>query len=119
VNRKLRITLYVIAAYLAIFGVLFVFAPRVFEQITQSTLPDAKLTLLYGVHTLIFAFVSFMAARDKEAGSKLSLTILMVTAGNAVVFGYLLLTGMEGFAQAGPPLIVNSVLTVLLVLFRR
>jgi hypothetical protein len=52
-DRKLQITLYVTAAYLAVFGILFVFAPRVFEKITQTTLPDAKLTLLYGVHTLV------------------------------------------------------------------
>jgi hypothetical protein len=118
-TKKLQITLYVIAAYLAFFGILFLFAPGVFEQITQSTLPDAKLTLLYGQHTLTFAFVAFMAAREKEAASKLSLTILIVTAGNAVIFGYLLMTGREGFSQVGPPLIVNSVLTVLLFLFRK
>jgi hypothetical protein len=57
--------LYVIAAYLAFFGVLFVFVPGVFEQITQSTLLDAKLTLLYGQYILTFAFVAFMAAREK------------------------------------------------------
>src|SRR5262245_53278296 len=118
-TRRLRITLYVIAAYLAVFGILFMFAPGVFERLTQSTLPDAKLTLLYGLYTLIFAFVAFMAAREKEAAGKLSLTILIVTGGNAVVFGYLLVTGREAFAQVGPPLIVNSVLTVLLFLFRR
>jgi hypothetical protein len=118
-TRKLQITLYVIAAYLAFFGVLFVFAPGVFEQITQSTLPDAKLTLLYGQYTLTFAFVAFMAAREKEAASKLSLTILIVTAGHVVAFGYLLITGREGFPQVGPPPIVNSVLTALLFLFRK
>jgi hypothetical protein len=118
-TRKLQITLYVVAAYLAVFGLLFVFAPGVFERITQTALPDAKLTLLYGVYTLIFAFVAFMAAGEKEAASKLSLTILLVTAGNAVVFGFLLLAATEGFAQVGPPLIVNSVLAVLLFLFRR
>jgi uncharacterized membrane protein len=118
-TRKLQFTLYVVAAYLAVFGVLFVFAPRVFERITKSPLPDAKLTLLYGVHTLIFALVAVVAAREKEAASKLSLTILLVTAGNAVVFGYLLLTATEGFSQVGPPLIVNSVLAILLFVFRR
>jgi len=118
-TRRLQITLYVIAAYLALFGILFVFVPGVFEEITQSTLPDAKLTLLYGQYTLTFAYVAFMAARDKEAASKLSLTILILTAGNVVVFGYLFITGMQGLSQSGPPLIVNSILTVLLVLFRR
>ena len=118
-TRKLQLTLYVVAAYLAVFGILFVFAPAVFERITQTTLSDAKLTLLYGVHTLIFAFVAFMAAREKEAASKLSLTVLLVTAGNAAVFGYLLFTANEGFSQVGPPLVVNFTLTVLLFLFRR
>jgi hypothetical protein len=118
-TRKLQITLYVIAAYLAIFGILFLFAPGTFEQITQTKLLDAKLTLLYGQYTLTFAFVAFMAAREKEAASKLSLTILIVTAGHVVVFGYLLMTGMEAFPQVGPPLIVNFILTVLLILFRR
>jgi hypothetical protein len=118
-TRKLEITLYVIAVYLALFGILFVFAPGVFEHITQSTLPDAKLTLLYGQYTLTFAYVAFMAAREKEAVSKLSLTILILTAGNVAVFGYLLRTGMQRLPQAGPPLAVNSILTVLLVLFRR
>jgi uncharacterized membrane protein YhdT len=118
-TRRLQITLYVIVVYLALFGVVFVFAPGVFEQITQSALPDAKLTLLYGQYTLTFAYVAFMAAREKEAASKLSLTILILTAGNVVVFGYLLITGMQGLPQAGPPLIVNSILTVLLFRFRR
>jgi hypothetical protein len=85
-TRKLQITLYVIAAYLAFFGILFLFAPGVFEQITQNRLPDAKLTLMYGQYTLTFAFMAFMAAREKEAASKLSLTILIVTLGNAFVF---------------------------------
>lgn len=102
-TRKLQVTLYVTAAYLASFGILFVFAPRLFEQITQSKLPDAKLTLLYGQHTLTFAFVAFLAAREKEAAGKLSLTILIVTAGNAVVFGYLLMTGMQNFPQVDRP----------------
>ena len=118
-TRKLQITLYVIAAYLALFGILFLFGPGVFEQITHTQLLDAKLTLLYGQYTLTFAYVAFLAAREKEAASKLSLTILIVTAGNVAVFGYLLFTGREGFPQVGPPLIVNFILTVLLFLFRR
>jgi CHASE2 domain-containing sensor protein len=86
---------------------------------SQTTLPDAKLNLLYGQKTLTFAFVAFIAARENKAGSKLSLTILIVTAGHVVVFGYLLMTGMQNFPQIGPPLIVNFILTVLLFLFRK
>jgi hypothetical protein len=118
-TRKLQITLYVIAAYQAFFGILYLFAPSVAQQITQTTRSDATLNLLYGQKTLIFAFVAIMAARESEAASKLSLTILLVTAGNAAVFGYLLMTGMRGFPQVGPPLIANLILTVLLFLFRK
>ena len=117
-TRKLQITLYIIAAYLAVFGILFLFAPRVAEQITQTT-HDATLNLLYGQYTLTFAYVAFMAARENEAASNLSLTILIVTAGHVVVFAYLLMTGMQGFPQAGAPLIVNFILTILLFLFRK
>jgi hypothetical protein len=118
-TKKLQITLYIIAAYLAFFGILFLFAPGAAEQITQSTLPNATLNMLFGEYTLIFACVAFMAAREKDAASKLSLTILLVTAGHVVVFGYLLISGMAGFPQVGPPVIVNFVLTVLLFLFRK
>jgi hypothetical protein len=118
-SRRLQITLYVSAAYLASFGILFVFAPSLFEQMTQTTLPDAKLTLLYGQYTLTFAYVAFMAAKGKDATSTLSFTILIVMAGNAVVFAYLLVTGRESLLQAGPPLIVNLVLTLVLLLFRK
>ena len=118
-SRRLQITLYVIAAYLASFGVLFVFAPSVFERVTQTPLPDATLTLLYGQYTLTFAYVAFMAAKEKDATSTLSFTVLIVMAGNAAVFAYLLVTSRESLLQAGPPLIVNLVLTLLLFLFRR
>ena len=117
-TKRLRFTLYLISAYLALFGIVFVFAPSVAEQITHTT-HDATLTLLYGQYTLTFAFVAFLAAREDQAAGKLSLAILVLTAGHVVVFGYLLVTGTQGFSQAGPPLIVNSVLTVLLFLFRK
>ena len=60
-----------------------------------------------------------MAAKEKDATSTLSFTVLIVMAGNALVFGYLLRTRAEGFPQVGPPLIVNSVLTLLLLVFRK
>src|ERR1700733_6235948 len=118
-TRRLQITLYVVAAYLALFGILFLFAPGTFEQITQSKLPDPRLTLLYGQYTLTFAVLAFMAAREKEAATNSSLTILILPGGNVLTCGYLLASGMEGFSQAGPPLVVNFILAVLLFVFRR
>ncbi len=117
-TRKLQILLYVITAYLAVFGGLFLFAPAVAEQFT-NTQHDPSLSLLYGQYTLTFAFVTLLAAREKKADSELSLAVLLLMAGHVVIFGYQLLTGMQAFAQAGPPVIVNAILATLLFLFRR
>jgi hypothetical protein len=88
--------LYLIAAYLAVLGILFAFAPRVAQRITATT-HDPTLSLLYGQYTLTFAVVAFLTARENEAAGKLSLVILMLTAGHVAVFGYLLLTGAQAF----------------------
>ncbi len=117
-TKRLQILLWVITAYLAAFGALFLFAPGVAEQFTKTT-HDPSLNLLYGQYALTFAFVSFLAAQEKQAASRLSLVVLLLTAGHVVVFGYLLLAGMQAFAQAGPPIIVNAVLFVLLFWFRK
>src|SRR5262245_6687161 len=101
---------------------------------TQTSLPDAKpargsqcyervsssdSSTEFMAHQTKAPCRRFMAAREKEAAGKLSLTILILTAGHVLVFGYVLMTGMEGFSQAGPPLIVNFILTVLVFVFWR
>ncbi|MGO9412652.1 MAG: hypothetical protein ACLQCB_18125 [Spirochaetia bacterium] len=58
----------IIAIYLAVFGVLFLFAPGVAARFTKTT-HDPSLGLLYGQYALTFAFVSFLAAREKQAAS--------------------------------------------------
>ncbi len=118
-NKKLQITLYVIAAYLTVFGVLFLFLPSIAEKIMSTSLPDAALNMLYGQLTLTFAYTAFLAARGRDGVRILSRLILVLTAGHVVVFGYQLGTGMLNFAQAGPPLIVNAVFTALLFFFRK
>ena len=115
----MQITLYIFAAYMAVFGMLFLFVPGFAEQITHTTPPNPMLNLLYGQYTVTFAYVAYMAARENKADSKLSLTILILTTGHVLVFGYLLLTGLRGFSEAGPPLIVNLIFTGLLFLFRK
>lgn len=118
-NKKLQITLYVIALYLVVFGILFLFLPGVAEKVLSTKLPDAALNMLYGQLTLTFAYVAFLAAREAEGVGKLSRIILVLTAGHVVIFGYQLLTGLLNFAQAGPPLIINAIFTALLFLFRK
>jgi hypothetical protein len=116
-TRKLPITLYFVAAYLALVGGLFLLAPSVAAQLTHTT-QDPTLSLLYGQYTLTFAFVALMAG---EAGGKQPVAGHrgVLTAGHVVVFGYLFMGGIQSLSQAGPPFVVNSVLTVLLILFRR
>jgi hypothetical protein len=118
-NKKLQITLYVIAAYLTVFGILFLFLPSIAEKILSNKLPDVALNMLYGQLTLTFAYVAFLAARGGDGARKLSRITLALTTGHIIVFGYQLMTGMLNFAQAGPPLIINAIFTVLLLLFRK
>ena len=118
-TTRLRITLYIIGTYQAVFGSMVVLAPGVFQRITQTTLTDQRITLLYGSYLLIFSFVSFMAAREKEAASKLSLTVLLVSVANLLVFGSLLLAGRVTFDQVGAALLANVVLAPLIFFFRR
>ena len=118
-SKRLQTTLYVIAAYLAVFGILFVFFPAVAEKVLNNQLPDAALNMLYGQLSLTFAYVAFLAARGGDGASKLSRVILALATGHVVVFGYQLLAGVLDFSQAGPPLIVNAIFTALLFMFRK
>lgn len=118
-NKKLQITLYVIAVYLTILGILFLFLPGTAGKVMSASLPDAALTMLYGQLTLTFAYLAFLAARGGDDVSILSRLVLVLTAGHVLIFGYQLGTGMMNFAQAGPPLIVNAVFTTLLFFFRK
>ena len=97
---------------------MYLFFPGFAEKFTESN-HDPSLDMVYGLYALVFAIVSFLAAREKRAASRLSLIILMLMTGHVVVFGYQLLTGMEAFAQAGPPIIVNAILAAVLYWFRK
>ncbi|MBE7436578.1 MAG: hypothetical protein HS100_21865 [Anaerolineales bacterium] len=118
-SKRLQVTLYFITAYLTIFGILFIFLPSVAEKVFSNTLPDKTLNMLYGQLTLTFAYTAFLAARGGDGLGKLSRVILALTTGHVVVFAYQLFTGMLNFAQAGPPLIINAIFTVLLFMFRK
>jgi hypothetical protein len=118
-NKGLKIILYIIMAWLALLGILFIFFPSVAEKVMSATLPDRVLTILYGQVMLTLAYAAFLAARGGEAAQKLSRIILTLTLGHVIVFGYQLAVGMSGFLQAGPPLILNLIFTILLIVFRR
>lgn len=116
-NNRFRILLYVITAYLAFLGVMFLFAPDTFAAMMKlGSLPDKVLNILYGQVILTFAYVGYMAASSGDA--RLSRVLIALTLGHVVVFGYLLGSGMQSFEQAGPPAIINSVFAFLLLLWR-
>ena len=118
-TKKLQITLGIIGTYQAVFGTMVIVAPGLFRRITQTTPSDERVTLLYGSYLLIFAFVAFMAAREKEAASTLSLTVLLVSVSNLLVFGSLLLAGRVTFDQVAAALLANVILAPLIFFFRR
>ena len=118
-TKKLQITLCIIGTYQAVFGAMVIVAPGLFYRITQTTPSDERITLLYGSYLLIFAFVAFTAARESETASKLSLTVLLVSVSNLLVFGALLLAGRVTFDQVGAALLANVVLAPLIFFFRR
>ena len=56
---------------------------------------------------------------ESETASKLSLTVLLVSVSNLLVFGALLLAGRVTFNQVGAALLANVVLAPLIFFFRR
>lgn len=117
-TQRLRILLYVMMAYLTIFGILFIFLPSVAEKVLSTSLPDRPLSMLYGQLTLTFAFIAYLASQGGNGLSKLISALLVMTAGHVIIFAFLLATGGLAFAAAGPPLIINLIFTVLLFMFR-
>lgn len=117
-TQKLRILLYVMMAYLTIFGILFIFLPSVAEKVLSTSLPDRPLSMLYGQLTLTFAFIAYLASQGGNGLSKLISALLVMTAGHVIIFAFLLATGGLAFAAAGPPLIINLIFTALLFVFR-
>jgi hypothetical protein len=116
-DRKLKILLYALTAYLTVIGMMFLFAPSAFAaMIKVAEMPDKVLNILYGQLVLTFAYVGYMAATSGE--QRLSRALLALTLGHVVVFGYLLGSAMQTFEQVGPPLIINAVFSFLLMLWR-
>jgi len=118
-SKRLKVTLYVVMVWLGVLGILFLLVPGMAEKVMSALLPDKVLTMLYGQVMLTFAYVAFLAARGGEGLAKLSRVILILTAGHVVIFGYQLIAGMSTFIQAGPPLIINLIFTILLFFFRK
>lgn len=117
--KSLKITLYVIAAYLTLIGVLYLFAPGVAEKAFQITLSDRGTAMLHGFGDLIMAYLAIMIATNLEAYQKLARLYKVFSAGETLIFAYQLFSGMYTFAEVGPPMIIWGIFTVLLFIFGR
>lgn len=117
-TKRLQILLYIITLYLTIFGLLFILLPDMAAEFTK-TAPAPTLSLIYGQYSLTFALVAFLAAREQRRDNPLSFVILILLIGHVVVFSYELLTGLQAWAQAGPPIAINALLALLLYAFSR
>jgi hypothetical protein len=117
--NRLRWTLNVVGIYLTVLGVLFLFLPGVAESAFSISLTDPALTPLYGTVLLVLALTAYLVAQDVEKYARLVWVFIFESATHVLVFIYLLVSGIQTFTQAGPPLIVSVIFLVLLLLFRR
>ena len=117
--KALRNTLLALAVYMTVVGALFLFAPRVAETAFQTSLPDAALTPLYGQLMLVIALMAYLVSTDVASHRKLVWAFFFAEAGHVLIFGWQLMSGIAGFAQVGPPMIIAAIFLALLVVFNR
>ena len=117
--KGLRIVLLAQAVYVAILGIMFLFAPSAAEGAFQISLPDPALTPLYGQVVLIIALMAYLVATDVEKHIKMVWAFIFEQIGHILVFGYQVGTGIATFASVGPPLVIAVIFLVLFVVFYR
>jgi len=117
--KRLRWTLNILGVYLTIVGVLFLFLPGVAEAAFSISLLDPALTPLYGQVLLVVAFMAYLVAQDVEKHARLVWVFIFEQAGHLLVFLYLLIGGIQNFAQVGPPFIIAVIFLALMLAFRR
>jgi hypothetical protein len=117
--KSLKITLYVIVAYLTIIGALYLFFPGAAETAFKITLSDRGTAMLHGFGNLVMAFLMYMTASNLETYGKLVRVYQALALGETLIFIYQLIAGMYTFAEVGPPTVIWAVFTVLLFVFGR
>jgi len=111
--------MYVVAIYLTLIGVLYLFFPGTAENAFGITLSDRGTAMLHGFGNLVMVYLIHLTASNLETYRKLVTVFQIFAAGEALIFAYQLFSGMYTFAQVGPPMIIWSVFTVLLFAFGR
>jgi hypothetical protein len=117
--KSLKITLYVVMAYLTIIGALYLFFPGAAETAFKITLSDRGTAMLHGFGNLIMVYLMYKTASNLDTYGKLVRVFQAFAAGETLIFVYQLISGMYTFAEVGPPTIIWAVFTVLLFVFGR
>jgi len=117
--KALKIMMYVVAIYLTLIGVLYLFFPGTAENAFGITLSDRGTAMLHGFGNLIMAYLIYLTVSNLETYRKLVTVFQIFALGEALIFAYQLFSGMYTFAQVGPPMIIWAVFTVLLFVFGR
>ena len=117
-NPRLKTTMYVIAGYLAILGAVFAFAPAAARSAMGIELNDEALTLLYGQVSLTLGYMAYLVATN-EGLAKMANGFLALFVGHIAVFAYQAATGIETFAQVGPPLVISAIFSALLYMYKK
>jgi len=117
--KAVKTMMYVVAIYLTLIGVLYLFFPGTAENAFGITLSDRGTAMLHGFGNLVMVYLIHLTASNLETYRKLVTVFQIFAAGEALIFAYQLFSGMYTFAQVGPPMIIWSVFTVLLFAFGR
>lgn len=117
--KGLRIVYWVEAIYLTVLGIMFMFLPSVAESVFQTELSDPIITPLFGQTLITLAITCYLIAINVEKFAKLTWALIFENAGHIVVFVYVLVAGIAGFATVGPPMIMSLILMVLFFAYYR
>ena len=117
--KSLKITMYIITAYLTIIGALYLFFPGTAENAFQVTLSDRGTAMLHGFGNLIMAFLIYTTAANLDVYGKLVRVYQVFALGETLIFVYQLISGIHTIAEVGPPTVIWAIFTVLLFAFGR
>ena len=117
-SKWLRVILIIIGLYWGLYGLLLLLAPGVAEAMFSIELPDRVLASFTGLSGLIIALMAFMVSSNPVKYSLLVWAFVALLVGEILLNAVNLISGMQTFPQAGPPIIITAILLILLLVFQ-
>ncbi len=113
----LRLTLFAVASYVGLFGLLFLFALDLAVDLLAITVHDPVPFRQWGTVLLVLAAVVGLVASDPVRHARLLVVPLFGLGLDTLVIGYELATGTSTLRQFGVPLALNLMFLALLAWF--